>query len=511
MSDTSLDNSLKLTERNVHILVVALVLALFVCLLLVVLLIVCIRYKKRSESVDEVLSTDEKNVTKEVPYCVESAQKTMVTGTSQRPTPLVTISQDIVDMETNQHYHCLRMEDGGVDSPESITSLHSIHSPRDTLSTGYNGEETSSEQKGGQEFLKPHLRLKGTCYSLEVRPLFDNVSQFMRTYSENHIDYQKDDYNPPLHTRFSSTGSSLNLTIIEIEPSNIVTDGTLGMGQFGQVHLAHTRGLSAADIGIGTGLDRTKSHEVAVKFLNQNATEKDLKCFQKEVKYMSRLRHRNVVQILAVCWGEEKFIMLEYMKNGDLQSFLQFYKSVNMGHETYDRTLSYFKLVDMSLQIADAMKYLSSCKFIHRDLAARNCLVGDNFLVKVADFGLSKNLYDSCYYRFKGSAILPIRWMAPECFYGRFSEKSDVWGFGVTFWEIFNLCLERPYTSMTDEQIIERALNGTLKVLDKPECCKTDLYQIMTSCLRPRAADRPNFEELHTRLSSFHHEHTLTE
>ncbi|XP_003387050.2 PREDICTED: discoidin domain-containing receptor 2-like [Amphimedon queenslandica] len=506
MSDTSLDNSLKLTERNIHILVVALVLALFVGVLFIVLLIVCIRYKKRTESVDEVLSTEEKTIANEAPYCVESAEKTTVTSPSyhvERHAPLVTISHDIVGMETNQHYHCLRMEDGGVDSPESVTS---IPSPRVSDEYDYGNGGTSSQQTGREELLKPHLPLKGTCYSLEVPSLFNNGAQILRTYSEAHIDYEKDsNYSPPLYTRSNSTSSSLNLTIIEIEPSNIVTDGTLGMGQFGQVHLAHTRGLSAADIGIGTDSDRTRSHEVAVKFLNQNATEKDLKCFQKEVKYMSRLRHRNVVQILAVCWREEKFIMLEFMKNGDLQTFLQCYKSVNMGQETYNKTLSYYKLVDMSLQIADAMRYLSSCKFIHRDLAARNCLVGDNFLVKVADFGLSKNLYDSCYYRLTGAAILPIRWMAPECFYGRFSEKSDVWGFGVTLWEMFNLCLERPYTNMKDKQIIEGALNGSLKVLDKPECCQTDLYHIMTSCWRPRAVDRPSFEELHKRLSTLYH------
>ena len=75
------------------------------------------------------------------------------------------------------------------------------------------------------------------------------------------------------------------------------------------------------------------------------------------------------------------------------------------------------------------MEYLASKKFIHRDLATRNCLVGKNLVVKIADFGMSQNLYSAYYFRLKGRAVLPIRWMAFECFYGRFSVKSDVFAF----------------------------------------------------------------------------------
>ena len=62
------------------------------------------------------------------------------------------------------------------------------------------------------------------------------------------------------------------------------------------------------------------------------------------------------------------------------------------------------------------MAYLASIHFVHRDIAARNCLVGgeDNELVvKVADFGMAKDVYQTDYYKKRGG-ILPIRWMAPE-------------------------------------------------------------------------------------------------
>lgn len=135
---------------------------------------------------------------------------------------------------------------------------------------------------------------------------------------------------------------------------------------------------------------------VAVKALKENASFKTQQDFKREIELISDLKHDNIVCILGVVLNKEPFCMLfEYMSNGDLHEFL----IANSPNE--NKFLSQLEFLKIALQISEGMEYLSGHHYVHRDLAARNCLVGEQLMVKISDFGLSRDIYSSDYYRYK--------------------------------------------------------------------------------------------------------------
>ena len=290
----------------------------------------------------------------------------------------------------------------------------------------------------------------------------------------------------------------------EIKAGNIREVKQLGIGLFGEVMLAETIGVSLKDLKLSQDDDNRNVHiQVAVKKLKPQVDASVRKTFEKEIKFMSRLKNDNIVCLLAICTSDVPFIVMEYMENGDLNQYLQKYQLAISDFSPNKLPTSI--LVYMAVQIASGMRYLASFKYVHRDLATRNCLVGQNFVVKIADFGMSRSLYEDSYYRVRGRAMLPIRWMASESFYGRFSEKTDVWAFGVSMWEIFTFCQHQPYEELDDQEVIQDAVRGTSRqLLPKPEGCPQDIYELMLRCWEYAADERANFEEIFSTLAALH-------
>ena len=290
--------------------------------------------------------------------------------------------------------------------------------------------------------------------------------------------------------------------LLQISRQKIVEIRNLGVGRFGKVVLAATVGVSLKDLKLGTNNDRNRSILVAIKKLREDADSHLKEIFEQEIKFMTRLKNANVVRLLGVCKDTESFLMMEYMENGDLHEFLRKQKLVSDSLPGLQKgEITPLIQLYMTVQIASGMRYLASMKFVHRDLAARNCLVGRDFVVKISDFGMSRNLYDSVYYRIQGHLILPIRWMATESFYGKFSVKSDVWSFGITVWEIFTLAQNEPYHEMTDEELIADAIKEEgRKLLPNPSTCPKDVYDILLRCWVHEPLIRADFEEVYSRF-----------
>ncbi|XP_058890721.1 discoidin domain-containing receptor 2 isoform X2 [Acipenser ruthenus] len=280
----------------------------------------------------------------------------------------------------------------------------------------------------------------------------------------------------------------------------------LGEGQFGEVHLCEAEGMAEfIDKDFSFDITANQPVLVAVKMLRADANKNARNDFLKEIKIMSRLKDPNIIRLLAVCICDDPLCMItEYMENGDLNQFLSRHEpegQVCLASNT--PTVSYANIQYMVTQIASGMKYLSSLNFVHRDLATRNCLVGKNFTIKIADFGMSRNLYSGDYYRIQGRAVLPIRWMSWESILlGKFTTASDVWAFGVTLWETLTFCLEQPYSQLSDEQVIENTGEffrdqGRQIYLPQPAICPDPVYKLMLSCWRRDTKDRPSFQDLY--------------
>ncbi|GMR31579.1 hypothetical protein PMAYCL1PPCAC_01774 [Pristionchus mayeri] len=260
----------------------------------------------------------------------------------------------------------------------------------------------------------------------------------------------------------------------EVDRTEIAMRNKLGGGQYGDVYEGYWKRY-----------DKT----VAVKTLKEDAMA--LPDFIAEAQIMKELHHKNLVQLLGVCTREAPFyIITEYMCFGNLLDYLR--KS--------DRTkLTPSTLIHMATQVASGMAYLEGRNFIHRDLAARNCLVGENNLVKVADFGLARFMREDTYTAHQG-AKFPIKWTAPEGLaYNTFSTKSDVWAFGVLLWEIAT-CGMAPYPGVELSNVYSLLEKGFR--MDQPHGCPTNVYMLMLQCWNWSPSDRPRFRELHSRLEN---------
>ncbi|XP_071622587.1 discoidin domain-containing receptor 2-like isoform X1 [Heliangelus exortis] len=278
----------------------------------------------------------------------------------------------------------------------------------------------------------------------------------------------------------------------------------LGEGQFGEVHLCEADGLLEF-LGVSSTEFTPQPVLVAVKMLRSDVNKTARNDFLKEIKIMSRLKNPNIIRLLGVCVRDDPLCMItEYMENGDLNQFLsqrEIYSKFAISNNI--PCVSYSNLLYMATQIASGMKYLASLNFVHRDLATRNCLVGNNFTIKIADFGMSRNLYSGDYYRIQGRAVLPIRWMAWESILlGKFTTASDVWAFGVTLWEMFILCKEQPYSLLSDEQVIENTgeffrSQGRQIYLSQTPLCPNPVFDLMLKCWSRDIKDRPTFDMIH--------------
>lgn len=249
----------------------------------------------------------------------------------------------------------------------------------------------------------------------------------------------------------------------------------LGKGNFGEVFK-------------GT-LQRDKT-AVAVKTCKEDLPPELKIRFLSEARILKQYDHPNIVKLIGVCTQRQPiYIVMELVPGGDFLSYLRKKKE----------ELKTKQLVRFAVDAAAGMAYLESKNCIHRDLAARNCLVGDGNVLKISDFGMSRQEDDGVYSS-SGLKQIPIKWTAPEALnYGRYSSESDVWSYGILLWETFSLGV-CPYPGMTNQQAREQVEKGFR--MSCPQRCPDDVYKVMQRCWQYNPEDRPKFCELQRDLAA---------
>ncbi|EMP37067.1 Focal adhesion kinase 1, partial [Chelonia mydas] len=211
---------------------------------------------------------------------------------------------------------------------------------------------------------------------------------------------------------------------------------------------------------------------------------------------MRQFDHPHIVKLIGVITENPVWIIMELCTLGELRSFLQVRKY----------SLDLASLILYAYQLSTALAYLESKRFVHRDIAARNVLVSSTDCVKLGDFGLSRYMEDSTYYK-ASKGKLPIKWMAPESInFRRFTSASDVWMFGVCMWEILMHGV-KPFQGVKNNDVIGRIENG--ERLPMPPNCPPTLYSLMTKCWAYDPSRRPRFTELKAQLSTILEEEKL--
>uniref|UniRef100_A0A1I7W2I5 Receptor protein-tyrosine kinase n=1 Tax=Loa loa TaxID=7209 RepID=A0A1I7W2I5_LOALO len=318
----------------------------------------------------------------------------------------------------------------------------------------------------------------------------------------------------------------------EIERSRLHFVEMLGEGAFGEVWKAILR---VPIMRTTTNQGDIREEEVAVKKLKASAHEKELIDLVSEMETFKIIgHHENLLRLIGCCTGTGPlYVIVELCKHGNLRDFLRAHRprdadsgsqvpeATNFGAgvggssdhyleprklqrkltvvSTHDepmliKHLTQRHLVQFAWQVAKGMEFMASRKIIHRDLAARNVLVADGFVMKISDFGLSRDVHYNDYYRKKGNGRLPIKWMALEALDSHvYTIYSDVWSFGILLWEIMTLG-GTPYPSIAMQQLYSCLKEGYR--MEAPDNCPEEVYDVMVACWQEKPENRPSFDTL---------------
>ncbi|CAA0841391.1 Protein kinase superfamily protein [Striga hermonthica] len=248
--------------------------------------------------------------------------------------------------------------------------------------------------------------------------------------------------------------------------------------------------------------------EVAVKRLSQRSGQGQTE-FQNESKLLARVQHKNVVNFVGYCVHDsERLLVYEYVANESLDKLL--FKP--------DRRelLNWKQRYDVIAGVAKGLLYLheqAPCSIIHRDIKASNILLDENWVPKIADFGMAR-LFPEDQSHVSTRVAGTNGYMAPEyLFHGILSKKADVFSFGVVVLELISGQKNSAFNRDPDcYSLLEWAYKmykkqRSLEIMDPTLASSADheqielWVQIGLLCVQSEAQSRPDMDRVVMMLS----------
>lgn len=262
----------------------------------------------------------------------------------------------------------------------------------------------------------------------------------------------------------------------ELNNDDVVLLDKVGRGNFGDVYKARLK---------------STNQEVAVKTCRMTLPEEQKKTFLQEGRILKQYDHPNIVRLIGICVQKQPImIVMELVPGGSLLTFLR----------TRAMYLTQKQQLGLCRDAAGGMRYLEGKNCIHRDLAARNCLVGQDNIVKISDFGMSRE--EEEYIVSGGMKQIPIKWTAPEALnFGKYTSLCDVWSYGILMWEIFSKG-DTPYSGLSNSKAREKIDTGYR--MPAPDGCPDEIYRLMLRCWEYEPENRPHFDKIYTIIDNLY-------
>ncbi|KAL7677681.1 hypothetical protein ACOME3_003921 [Neoechinorhynchus agilis] len=279
---------------------------------------------------------------------------------------------------------------------------------------------------------------------------------------------------------FNSLRSKSSM-IPRIDSTQIKFGHMLGQGNFGKVYS-------------GYYIDESfMKHPVAVKVLRDGVAKSQKREFIQEASVMQQLIHPFIVRLYGIVTdGNNLWMVQELIPLGSLIDRL------TKPHSRPNQLKTWI------IQICSGMQFMEASRYVHRDLAARNILLASEDRIKISDFGLSRYTGNSSSNEYvqQSDCPIPFQWYAPESFaHFHFTNKSDVWSFGIVIWEMFTNC-QFPYEHVAQEptQLFHFLQNGGR--LGRPSTCSPTTWSIVMDCWKLNPNSRPSFKQLMSKFSA---------